>query len=160
MQEAQGRTSTKKTKQGQPKSTNKQTTKTKKKNATTPLPFAAGETGETGETETTPSKKQLVQHCGEEADILHEREWDHTNESQTIADEGQVPENDQANQTTKQHKQPKHNQNKPNKKPQPNKQKQQNQPFTLVRRRAQVARPRLEQSKKKITRMHRHALRL
>ena len=102
----------------------------------------------------------LVQHCCEAADILHEREWEHTNESQTIADEGQVPENDQANQTTKQHKQPKHNQNKPNKKPQPNKRKQQNQPFTLVRRRAQVARPGLEQSKKKLTRMHRHALRL
>ena len=105
-------------------------------------------------------RKQLVQHCCEAADILHEREWEHTNESQTIADEGQVPENDQANQTTKQHRQPKHHQNKPNKKPQPNKRKQQNQPFTLVRRKAQVARPGLEQSKKKLTRMHRHALRL
>ena len=90
----------------------------------------------------------MVQHCCGAADILHEREWDHTNESQTIADEGQVPENDQANQATKQHKQPKHNPNKPNKKPQPNKQEQQNQPFTLVRRRAQVSRPGLEQSEK------------
>ena len=79
---------------GNQKVQNKQTTKTKKKNATTPLPFG-GERGETGETETTPSKKQLVQHCCEEADILHEREWDHTDESQTIAGEGQVPENDQ-----------------------------------------------------------------
>ena len=33
-----------------------------------------------------------------QADIPHEREWESTNESHTIADEGQVPENDQANQ--------------------------------------------------------------
>ena len=70
MQEAKGRESTKKAKQGQPKSTNKKT-QTPKKTATTPLPFAASETGETGETETTPSRKQLVQNCCEEADILH-----------------------------------------------------------------------------------------
>ena len=94
MQEAKGRTSTKKTKKATKK--HKQTNHKNKKNATTQLPFAAGETGETGETETTASKKQLVQHCCEAAGILHEREWDHSNESQTIAAEGQVPENDQA----------------------------------------------------------------
>ena len=32
------------------------------------------------------------------------RRWDHTNISRTFAGEGQVPENDQANQTTNQHK--------------------------------------------------------
>ena len=77
---------TRATKKHKPKNHKHQT-----KTATTPLPFAASETGETGETETTPSRKQLVQNCCEEADILHQREWDHTNESLTIADERQVP---------------------------------------------------------------------
>ena len=91
MQEAKGRESTKKAKQGQPKTTNQKKHKHQTKTETTPLPFAASETGETGETKTTPSRKQLVQNCCEEADILHQREWDHTNESLTIADERQVP---------------------------------------------------------------------
>ena len=69
--------------------------------------------------------------------------------SRTFAGERQVPENDQANQTTEQHKNQKpHQKQTQTKKPQQNKPKQQNQPFTLVRRRAQVARPGLEQSKK------------
>ena len=47
-------TNTKKTKQKQPKNTNKHTTH--KKNTAKQVPFPAGETGETGETKTTPSK--------------------------------------------------------------------------------------------------------
>ena len=157
MQEAKGRTNKQKTKQTQPQNTNKQTTKTKT-TATTQLPFAAGETGETGETETTPSKK-LVQHCYERQTFFTREDGITLPYRETFAGEGQVPENDQANQTTKQHKNQNTTKTNPNKKPQQNKPKQQNQPFTLVRRRAQVARARLEQSNK-LTRMHRHALRL
>ena len=157
MQEAKGRTNKQKTKQAQPQSTNKQTTKTKT-TATTQLPFAAGETGETGETETTPSKK-LVQHCyerqafftREDGITLTYREHSRVKGRFRKTTKQTKPQNNTRTRTP-----PKRTQTK---KPQQNKPKQQNQPFTLVRRRAQVARARLEQSNK-LTRMHRHALRL
>ena len=142
---SKGKTSTEKTTQKQKQNTNQKTTKTKP-TATTRHPFAAGETGETGETGTTSIKK-LVQLCYErQAFFTREDVFTLTcrEHSRVKAGSGKRPSKPNHKTTQKPKTTPETNPHK--KKTQQNKPKHQNQPFTLVRRRAQVARARLEQS--------------
>ena len=103
MQEAKGRTNKQKTQTNA--TTKHKSKKPQKPKQPQPHDFPLQQVKQVKQVrqELRPSKK-LVQLCYERQTFFTREDGIHTNISRTFAGEGQVPENDQANQTTKQHK--------------------------------------------------------